>query len=567
MKEMIIELAQKYGFESILQRVQGLTNAPTIRIGFIGEFSAGKSSLINSILDIHLPTNIAPTTKAICLIEPTVGLENNLYFKEDGGIRQPIAFGEFRNILRGEGNSQAAVVQVPPCEVLPSGCVFVDTPGIHTATGTEAELTKAYLGMLDAAVVCINITNGVINKDLQDFICDNELKHLQKHMVFALTWSDRKSPEECEIVRSSIVRQLEKTVQDGKMEMTNIDKKVFTISAQESGNAAKLYAILKDAVLEDLPALHEQRKNRILSEIGKDLQNLMENRLKTMEFDSSQIDSELENTQREVKALNAQLRKREEQMDALQESVVGKVRSILSSHIGAICSVDSSEERAPLIEAMNAEVQTSLQSEAKRYFNFTDLVTEGLGDIGTEIEAKMKSIDAFKNLSVTIATALATAWIIPGGGLAGNIGQGVAGAAAQGAAKSAAGAVAKGAAGAVATAGASGAFAQVLGGIGATLKAINPLEHIGTLFANSAKKNAIEAMLNEKSAGIAAAFITSLETPFQLEILQPLQDQQEEKRKQLSDLQDKGMQEFDNFRKGRGILEQEISQLKITLQF
>ena len=566
MKELIVSFAQKYGFESILQRVQELANAPTIRIGFIGEFSAGKSSLINSILDIHLPTNIAPTTKAICLIEPMQGLENNVYFKEDGGQRLPIAFAEFRNILRGEGDAQAAVVQVPPCDILPSGCVFVDTPGIHTATGTEAELTKAYLGMLDAAVVCINITNGVINKDLQDFLCEASLRHLQKHLVFALTWSDRKSPEECEIVRSSIVHQLEKAVQDGKMEMSQLDKKVFAISAQESGNAAKLYAILKGAVLEDLPALHEQRKMRMLNEIGKDLLELMENRLKTMAFDSSQIDAELENTQREIKELKTQLRKREEQMDSLQESVISKVRSILSSHIGAICSAESSEERAPLIEAMNSEVQATLQGEAKRYFGFSNLTSAGLGDIGTEIEAKMKSIDAFKNLSVTITTALATAWIIPGGGLAGNIGQGAAGAAAQGAAraaaKGAAGAVAKGAA----TAAGAGAFAQILGGVGSALKAINPLEHIGTLFANSAKKNAIENMLNEKSAGIAAAFITSLETPFQMEILQPLQEQQEEKRRQLSELQDKGMQEFESFRKGRGVLEQEISQLKASLQ-
>jgi GTPase SAR1 family protein len=439
LKELITQLANKYGYDNISQRLVALPNAPTIRIGFIGEFSAGKSSLINSILDIHLPTNIAPTTKAICLIEPTVGLESNRYFKERGNVRETTDFTDFRNILRGESDYQAAVVQVPPCEVLPSGCIFVDTPGIHTATGSEAELTKAYLSMLDAAVVCINITNGVINKDLLDFLCDAQLKHLQKHLVFALTWSDRKSPEEGEIVRKHIVQLLQKTVQEGRMDMDNLDAKVFTISALEQGNAEKLYKVLKHAVLEDLPALHEQRKQQMLKGIGKELLAMLQERLKVSQFNDSELDSELENTQKEMKGLQIELRKREGQMDTLQENVTQKVQNILSNHLFGIGAASSPAERVPLLETMNQEITQTLQAEAKTYLGINNFSSAGIGNIGQEIETKMQSIEAFRNMSVTISTALATAWLIPGGAVVGNIAQAAGGAAVQGAASAVSG--------------------------------------------------------------------------------------------------------------------------------
>ncbi len=562
LKELITQLANKYGYDNISQRLVALANAPTIRIGFIGEFSAGKSSLINSILDIHLPTNIAPTTKAICLIEPTVGLESNRYFKERGNVRETTDFTDFRNILRGESDYQAAVVQVPPCEVLPSGCIFVDTPGIHTATGSEAELTKAYLSMLDAAVVCINITNGVINKDLLDFLCDAQLKHLQKHLVFALTWSDRKSPEEGEIVRKHIVQLLQKTVQEGRMDMDNLDAKVFTISALEQGNAEKLYKVLKHAVLEDLPALHEQRKQQMLKGIGKELLAMLQERLKVSQFNDSELDSELENTQKEMKGLQIELRKREGQMDTLQENVTQKVQNILSNHLFGIGAASSPAERVPLLETMNQEITQTLQAEAKTYLGINNFSSAGIGNIGQEIETKMQSIEAFRNMSVTISTALATAWLIPGGAVVGNIAQAAGGAAVQGAASAVSGGGATGSTGKQQQ---TGAFGALLGGIGSAFKAINPFEHIGNLVAMNAKKNALENMVTEKAATITNTFLLSLETPFQAEVLQPLQEQLEEKRRQLSSLHDKGLQAIEEFRKQKSQTEQEAKQLQELL--
>ena len=281
------------------------------------------------------------------------------------------------------------------------------------------------------------------------------------------------------------------------------------------------------------------------------------------------------------KALQAELYKRESKMTALEDEIVNDIRNILSNRIFAIIGAQSDEERSNLINEMNSDVSSLLQNKAQKYLGITDFTNAGLGSLGAEIEQKMKSIDAYKELLVTITTAAATAWIIPGGAVAGNVAQAAGGAAAAGAATGAAKAAASGAAKAVAKGAAkkaaevaattaatttmAGTFTQILGGIGSAIKAINPLEHIGTLIATNVKKNTLENMVNEKSSAIANSFLESLETPFQIEVMQPLQDSLEEKRRQISELKRKSDKEFEDFRNQRSDMQQELAQLKAML--
>ncbi|MBR4253466.1 MAG: dynamin family protein, partial [Lentisphaeria bacterium] len=191
--EQVEQIARKYEINSLSDTIEKIRNTASIKIAFLGEFSAGKSSLINSILGTHLPTDILPTTKAICLIEPTEGITETEYFKETDGIRSSVSFGEFSEIVSGEKEDVAGML-IAPCKVLPMGSIFIDTPGFHTAVGKEAQQTFSYLSMIDAAVLCINIAEGVINAQVMDFLTDQAFSMIQNHIVFALTGSDRKSP-------------------------------------------------------------------------------------------------------------------------------------------------------------------------------------------------------------------------------------------------------------------------------------------------------------------------------------------------------------------------------------
>ncbi len=69
MKNQLINFANKYNFKNILDDIKELENNLEIKIGFLGEFSSGKSTLINSLIeqDLLLTMDI-PTTKSITQI-------------------------------------------------------------------------------------------------------------------------------------------------------------------------------------------------------------------------------------------------------------------------------------------------------------------------------------------------------------------------------------------------------------------------------------------------------------------------------------------------------------------
>ena len=551
MKQMAIDLANKYDFSSILSRLKELDELPSIKIGFIGEFSAGKSSLINSILDIHLPTSIKPTTKAICLIEPTPGIERNEFFHEINGVRHPVAFREFSEILKGEKEDVVAAIKVKPCAVLPPGCIFVDTPGVHTVTGNEADLTYGYLAMLDAAVVCVNITDGIINKNLLDFIRSSQLHHLHKHMVFALTWADRKTDDECEIIRQAIVKLLQKEINEGRFKSDHIDRKVFPVSSVQGNNAEKVYTFLKETVLDDLPELCCQRQQTECKIIVNDLLALLEERLKVSSYDDSEIAAEKKSIQKKEDELNRECEKHVEKKEKFEQNLRSKIASVMQSHSYAINTASSEEAVSEAVNAMNQDIVQMLNSEAERYLGISEFNDSVVGNIGMEIHNRIKTIEGIKNLSVTVGTAVATAWILPGGSTAANAGEAAAGAATKGAATGAATAAAK-----------AGVGSRILKGIGMALKDINPLEHVGTFVAGFAKNKSMETLMENKANEILNNVIISLEGPFEDQVIRPIREKIEENRRMLDELTEKEDIAYAAYKEQKKELVEEINKLK-----
>lgn len=59
------EMAEEYGLESVMERLDAIKRDTASRLVFLGEFSSGKTSLINKIVSMKLPVGTKPTTKAI----------------------------------------------------------------------------------------------------------------------------------------------------------------------------------------------------------------------------------------------------------------------------------------------------------------------------------------------------------------------------------------------------------------------------------------------------------------------------------------------------------------------
>ncbi|MDD5941097.1 dynamin family protein [Fibrobacter sp.] len=423
LQEKIRTYATKYDVSSVLSSLQTLKERQSVKIGFLGAFSAGKTSLINSILGLNLPTDISATTKSICMIEPTPDIEKNEYFMDDGQSLEKISISDFYSIVDGSKEG-LAVIKTKPSSILPEGSVFVDTPGIDSV-GTEIEQTFAYLQYVDAAVFCIKSLNGTINHNVLEFLCRPEIQSMANHIVFALTHQDEVENEEA--VRSEVVRQL-RNIND-KLKIDNIEDKIFFVNGKDGvGNADLVYSFVKTHILNDIEHLNEKRLNQNICQIASQLKSHLEKLLTNMKLDDSEIDKRQEEIEKCIYDLEKKIESHRCRLSSLQQELQKDIYSQLSSWKTAVSIADSDQLKSQVDSMLDSLVQ-GIDYKVKTLLPNFDVPDNVKNSVGSEIMAAMAGIDKKKDALVMVSTAVLTAWLMPGASTAANAAEAAGGAA------------------------------------------------------------------------------------------------------------------------------------------
>lgn len=183
---------QKYlEYKQELERIQNISVGDKFVITFCGVFSAGKSSLLNCLLNCEeykLPTGLFPVTKVVTRLR--YGKELNFYY-EDNGIKKRIIKENFEKMVTGEknapNNTEEIIVEMPS-EILKMGIEILDTPGFNDEMGGRLEeiSRKAVLNG-DLIVFCTNaIQLGVMfEKD-----CLNEIQRSHGNFIMLVNRMD-----------------------------------------------------------------------------------------------------------------------------------------------------------------------------------------------------------------------------------------------------------------------------------------------------------------------------------------------------------------------------------------
>lgn len=595
LQEKIRTYATKYDVSSVLSSLQTLKERQSVKIGFLGAFSAGKTSLINSILGLNLPTDISATTKSICMIEPTPGIEKNEYFMDDGESLEKISISDFYSIVDGSKDG-LAVIKTKPSSILPEGSVFVDTPGIDSV-GTEIEQTFAYLQYVDAAVFCIKSLNGTINHNVLEFLCRPEIQSMANHIVFALTHQDEVENEDA--IRSEFIKQL-RNIND-KLKIDNIEDKIFFVNGKNGvGNADLVYSFIKTHILNDIEHLNEKRMNQNLCQIASQLKSHLEKLLTNMKVDDSEIDKRQEEIEKCIYDLENRIESHRCRLSSLQQELQKDIYNQLSSWKTAISIADSGHLKSQVDSMLESLVQ-SIDYKVKTLLPNFDVPDNVKNTVGSEIMAAMTGIDKKKDALVTVSTAVLTAWLMPGASTAANAAEAAGGAAVKTAGDAAekigkeasksnfaqkigdllskrttqqagesAGKVAEKVGKVAENAGKNASkqvakeaskFAKLLGVVGTVVKDANPLQHVGTLVADKVKEASFEGLVANYSSSIARNVIFSLSDAFEVEIVRPLQQNLNDQKVALEEEEKKRAQGYQKFNTDRSELEENIKKI------
>ena len=191
----------------ISDEVKMLDSAYKAEVVVIGDFSAGKSSFINSLIGKEVcPVNSAATTSSVTKF--IFSFDERILNKTDG---KTIDAQEYKKLVTHQGNTKATYELDYYYPFTPlRGVNLYDTPGFANATGQgDTQLTMKKAKEADAALLLVDINTGSVNDALKGKV--SELQKANPDMLFyaVLNKADTKSPSARRKVKDEVMKNFD----------------------------------------------------------------------------------------------------------------------------------------------------------------------------------------------------------------------------------------------------------------------------------------------------------------------------------------------------------------------
>lgn len=300
--EFLKEVAQELGQQNILNSLNAIQERASqqnasLLIPLVGEFSSGKTTLLNALTDSKkLETATKPTTATIYEIHFGCNKCEANVVLSDGQVAHFDDLGELKN----DQLSDAQIVTVFDTSTkVPSSTILVDTPGLSSPVVKHRQVLVDFLPSADAILLVVDI-NQQVTRSLTDFI--DMIKLSKRPVYIVLTKSDTKSVSEIEAAKQYIADNCKLPVQQ-----------VVVVSAAKD-NMSELYALLETI---------QKSKNEILAKVDgqriKDLAKILVNRVDEMLTASSSDEN-----------LDMEIRRQQLDLDKIKRNINRLIDSMAS---------------------------------------------------------------------------------------------------------------------------------------------------------------------------------------------------------------------------------------------
>lgn len=198
-------------------------------LAVIGQFSRGKSTLMNALLGMNrLPTGIVPVTSVITSVSYGTRERVLLHFP-NSNLTSEVQLEELVHYVTEQGNPgnkmkiQVAEVQLP-AELLQRGFYFVDTPGLGSAILANTETTREFFPQCDAVIFVTTFESPLTAEELVSF--EDVARYVRK-VFLIINKMDLVSLDQRNEVIGFVHQQVART-------QVGSDVEIFPVSAQEA---------------------------------------------------------------------------------------------------------------------------------------------------------------------------------------------------------------------------------------------------------------------------------------------------------------------------------------------
>ena len=264
--ETLYNIANYLGLNNIVSDLEAIDmrskqeNANLI-LPLVGEFSSGKTTLINALTDSKkLETATKPTTATI--YEVHFGCESchAKIFAEDGTLQDVNDIANLKNDVLAD----AKVVTVfDTSKRVPSTTILVDTPGLSSPNPKHKQTLVNFLPKADGILLVTDINQG-LTKSLSDFV---KLMNLSKKPIYIII-------SQCKTKAQSEVDAQRRYIKEN----TDISVKDIICTSAKEDELQEFYALM-DTIQKDkkqiLKQVDNQRINDIVNILKKHIDELM----------------------------------------------------------------------------------------------------------------------------------------------------------------------------------------------------------------------------------------------------------------------------------------------------
>ena len=278
-----------------------------LKILFVGEFSAGKSALINGVIGEELLTENQ---------RPETAIASEVIYDTDEYIEA--VKGDVRNQYKIEDSTQINIKEYDFLiwhlnrEELKKykGCTIVDMPGFNSGIQEHNKAILRYAGKGNAYILVIDCEDGAIKQNMAQFI--EEIKQYEDNIAIVVTKTDLRTDEDVEQIMDNIRINAEMLFMD-QVSMIATSKYDDNIG-EKVGNLIVCFDQEKIFVQEFMPQVYDAGVRCIDS---------LETYRKGMKLNLSQFDKEIEKHEKARKELTDKLKKEKVKLEKQFKNSVG----------------------------------------------------------------------------------------------------------------------------------------------------------------------------------------------------------------------------------------------------
>ncbi|WP_458413048.1 dynamin family protein [Schinkia sp. CFF1] len=236
--------------KKLLNRINSIQSSIVV----VGQFSVGKSELLNALLgDTLLAARRIESTKVTTRIQKCDTYEQRkivLYFK-DGTIKelfnQDVSdLDQYTTFQGGTLTEELTYVDIYwPLNFLNHELTLVDTPGANSLTDTAFQVTQTEL---EKAASVLFLFNGQKGLDQTDFTLLKDLINRKKKVFLVATHIDRLTEDEVETVQESVEQKLCQVIGEAASLKVYPVSSTLALQAKQRGDDS----LLKQSRIEEL---------------------------------------------------------------------------------------------------------------------------------------------------------------------------------------------------------------------------------------------------------------------------------------------------------------------------